>query len=257
MSLGEFSRLNHRMHNKVMVADNRVAIIGGRNLADEYFGNHATANFRDMEVLFSGPIVRSVSHRFDDYWNSNWSLPVDQLLDLPPPENSPMALMARLEDTIDYQLQEDSKARRDMWQMAARSAALGRAWLISDDPAQDKPEDEDETPNQLARALVSWIDRANEEIILVSAYLIPTPELEEVIERAENRGVRVRILTNSLRSNNHTSAHSAYRNHVQRLMEHGADLHEVRARAKDRSIYIIDPVDNKKPRPACQTDSAR
>ena len=100
-------------------------------------------------------------------------------------------------------------------------------------------------PNQLAHALVTWIDRANEELILVSAYLIPTPELEGAIERAENRGVRVRILTNSLRSNNHTAAHSAYRHHVQRLIGHGADLHEVRAMAKDRAIYMLGPVDNK------------
>jgi len=97
----------------------------------------------------------------------------------------------------------------------------------------------------LAQALVSWIDQANEELILVSAYLIPTPELENAVEQAENRGVRVRILTNSLSSNNHTAAHSAYRHHVHRLIGHGADLHEVRSDAKDRSVYMRDPVDDK------------
>lgn len=245
MSLGEFSRLNHRMHNKVMIADNHVAIIGGRNLADEYFGNHSAANFRDIEVLFSGQIIKAVSHRFDDYWNSNWSIPVDQILDRPSPEKSKAALMEWLEKTVALGLQENSKTRRDMWLFAARSAASGQAILLSDEPAQEKPESESELPNQLAQALVSWMNRANQELILVSAYLIPTPELELAIERAENRGVRVRILTNSLRSNNHTSAHSAYRHHVHRLMGHGADLHEVRAQAKDRSTYILSPVDEK------------
>ena len=246
MSLGEFSRINHRMHNKVMVADNRAAIIGGRNLADEYFGNDSSANFRDMEVLFGGPVVKSTSRRFDEYWNSNWSFPVDRILELPPPGKTPAALRAWLEKNVDLGLQENQKTRRDMWLLAARSAAPGKTILMSDEPAQENPAAEDELPNQLARELIPWLDKANEELILVTAYLIPTPELEGAIERAENRGVRVRILTNSLRSNNHTAADSAYRHHVHRLIGHGAELHEVRAFAKDRSLYMLEPINNKK-----------
>jgi putative cardiolipin synthase len=241
MNLGEFYRLDHRMHNKVLVADNRTAIIGGRNIADEYFGDHLTANFRDMEVLTAGPVVETISSRFDDYWNNNWSIPADRLLDLSAPEKNPEVLMARLKATIERRLEENHMTRRIMWLSAARSAAFGKASVIADDPAAAN-----EMPNQLAHALVKWIDRSNDELILVSAYLIPTPELEAAIERAESRGVRVRILTNSLRSNNHVPAHSFYRNHVQRLIGHGADLHEVRALAKDRSIYMQSPVDNKK-----------
>ena len=246
MNLGEFSRLDHRMHNKVMVADNRAAILGGRNLADEYFGNHSDANFRDMEVLTVGSIVESISRHFDDYWNSNWSFPVDRLLDLPPLEKQPAVLMVQLKETIDLGLEENHINRRSQWLFAARAAHPGQADVIADEPAQKSPAAESELPNQLAHALVKWIDRSNEELIIVSAYLIPTPELEEAVERAESRGVRVRILTNSLRSNNHIAAHSAYRNHVHRLIGHGADLHEVRAQAKDRSIYMRNPVDDKK-----------
>ncbi|MBW2436320.1 MAG: hypothetical protein JRF29_03510, partial [Deltaproteobacteria bacterium] len=246
MNLGEFYRLDHRMHNKVLVADNRTAIIGGRNIADEYFGDHLTANFRDMEVLTAGPVVESISSRFDDYWNNNWSIPADRVLELSPPEKEPEGLMVRLKATIERGLEENHMTRRHMWLSAARSAAPGKASVIADDPAQQNPAAANELPNQLARALVEWIDRSNEELILVSAYLIPTPKLEAAIERAESRGVRVRILTNSLRSNNHVPAHSFYRNHVERLIGHGADLHEVRALAKDRSIYMRSPVDNKK-----------
>jgi putative cardiolipin synthase len=234
------------MHNKVLVADNRTAIIGGRNIADEYFGDHLIANFRDMEVLTAGPVVESISSRFDDYWNNNWSIPAGRVLDLPPSEKNPEDLMVRLKETIERGLEEDHMTRRSMWLSAARSAAPGKASVIADDPAQQNPAAANELPNQLAHALVKWIDRSNDELILVSAYLIPTPELEAAIERAESRGVRVRILTNSLRSNNHVPAHSFYRNHVQRLIGHGADLHEVRALAKDRSIYMQSPVDNKK-----------
>ena len=71
------------MHNKVLVADNRSAIVGGRNLANEYFGHHEAGNFRDMEVLCGGPVVQELSRCFDNYWNSNWSFPVDRILSRP------------------------------------------------------------------------------------------------------------------------------------------------------------------------------
>ena len=118
--------------------------------------------------------------------------------------------------------------------------------FFSDTPAHRNPAVEEEEPNQLAAALMRLIDDANSEVILVSAYLIPTPELESAIERAEERGVRVRILTNSLRSNNHLAAHSAYRGHLQRLVSQGADLHEVRVDAADRSLYMQKPVQDKR-----------
>lgn len=245
MSLGEFSRLDHRMHNKVMVADNRAAIVGGRNLADEYFGNHETANFRDMEVLTGGALVQAISSRFDDYWNSNWSIPVDRILDVPPSEMNPAAYRTWLEKQVERGLVEPHQTRHERWIAAARAGLQGTAVILADDPAQADPASVDELPNQLAHDLLAATDRAKEELILVSAYLIPTPELEAAIERAEARGVQVRILTNSLRSNNHTAAHSAYRHHLHRLLDHGADLHEVRARAKDRDVYMVDPVDDK------------
>jgi putative cardiolipin synthase len=245
MNIGEFSRLDHRMHNKIIIADNRGAIIGGRNIADEYFGSHTAANFRDMEVLTFGPFIESLSDNFDDFWNSNWSIPVDRILNQPLPEKQPTVFLPQLEKTVSLGLEESHPTRLNMWLSAARSGVHGEASIISDEPARDNPGAENEMPDQLARKLVNWIDQSKEELIIVTAYLVPTPTLEEAIERAEKRGVQVRILTNSLRSNNHLAAHSAYRNHVQRLIGHGADLHEVRADAKDRFMYMQDPVDEK------------
>jgi putative cardiolipin synthase len=90
------------------------------------------------------------------------------------------------------------------------------------------------------------IDAANEEVLIVSAYLIPTPALEGAVERAVKRGVRIRMLTNSIRSNNHLTAHSAYRNHIRTLLDNGAELHEVRIDADDRDIYMLSPIEEKK-----------
>jgi len=123
----------------------------------------------------------------------------------------------------------------------ARSDLADQPVIITVVAVVDNPAHHDELPTQLAEELIAVIDLAAEELILVSAYLIPT----DAFERAEKRGVHVRILTNSLRSNNHLAAHSAYRKHIHRLIDHGANVHEVRAFAKDRQIYMQTPVDEK------------
>jgi putative cardiolipin synthase len=246
LNLGEFHRLDHRMHNKIMVVDNRAAIIGGRNLADEYFGHHPDANFRDMEILTAGPVAVSISAQFDAYWNCGWSFPLDRIVEAKGGNIAPEALIMLLAGADGAMPAEDPAGRQAQWLAMARQAQAGEALLVADAPAHEDPAAAEELPNQLARVLIEWIDRARSELILVSAYLIPTPALEAAVERAEGRGVQVRILTNSLRSNNHTAAHAVYRRHIRRIMNHGADLHEVRARAKDRARYMQVPVDDKK-----------
>lgn len=245
-NLGDFSRVNHRMHNKALVVDGQAAIIGGRNLGDEYFGYDEAFNFRDMEVLTVGAGVQGVVHHFDKYWNSGWAFPVHEIIK--PREGAP-----NLQDMRDYlaantppAVPRDPLALEALWVTTATNAHPGNSVFFSDTPARDNPAAEEEEPNQLAAALMALIDDADTEVILVSAYLIPTPELEGAIERAEKRGVNVRILTNSLRSNNHLAAHSAYRGHMEQLLSHGADLYEMRVDAVDRPLYMQEPVQDKR-----------
>lgn len=245
MNLGEFSRLDHRMHNKVMIADNRVAIVGGRNLADEYFGRHASANFRDMETLCAGTLVQEMSHSFDVYWNNEWSFPVDRILNRPTEFQGLDALREWLNGNAASELEETPAERQRKWSAVVTAAASGEARLLFDEPAHINPASDLDEPNQLAGKLISWMDGASNELTAVSAYLIPTPQLIAAIERAEQRGMRVRILTNSLRSNNHMSAHGAYRHYMGELLDLGVELHEVRARAKDRAYYMQTPVEDK------------
>ena len=80
-NLNDFSRINHRMHNKLLVVDGRVAIIGGRNQADEYFGYEASHNFRDFELVVSGPFMAQLEAVFDLYWNDPWSLAIEDLVE--------------------------------------------------------------------------------------------------------------------------------------------------------------------------------
>jgi putative cardiolipin synthase len=246
LNLAEFHRLDHRMHNKAMIIDNRVAIVGGRNVADEYFGLHAVANFRDMEVMVGGPIVLEVSAEFDSYWNDRWAVPIESLSHV---KHTPADLDAAREirqANLHLHAEQGDAERLAAWRDLVAKAVDGKATLFADDPPQENPAEESEAPVQVANALMAMIDAANEEVLIVSAYLIPTPALEGAVERAVKRGVRIRMLTNSIRSNNHLTAHSAYRNHIRTLLDNGAELHEVRIDADDRDIYMLSPIEEKK-----------
>ena len=245
LNLAEFHRLDHRMHNKAMVIDNRIAIVGGRNLADEYFGLHAVANFRDLEVIVGGPIVLEVSAEFDQYWNDRWSVPIEALSHVMHAAADLDAARKVRDANVHIHAEQSGAERLAAWRKLVSSAVDGEATLFADDPPDDNPAEPSEAPVQVANALTAMLDAAEEEVLIVSAYLIPTPELEGAVERAVERGVRIRMLTNSIRSNNHLTAHSAYRNHIRELLDSGADLHEVRIDANDRHIYMLSPIEEK------------
>lgn len=245
LNLAEFHRLDHRMHNKAMIVDNRVAIVGGRNLADEYFGVHASANFRDLEIIIGGPIVLDVSAEFDAYWNDRWSVPMEMLSHVTHTTADLDSARTVREANIHIHAEESSAERLAAWRELVSRAVNGDATLFADDPPEENPAEASEAPVQVANALTAMLDAATDEVLIVSAYLIPTPELEGAVERAVARGVRIRMLTNSIRSNNHLTAHSAYRNHISELLDSGAELHEVRIDAHDRHIYMLSPIEEK------------
>lgn len=245
LNLAEFNRLDHRMHNKAMIIDNRIAIVGGRNLADEYFGLHQEANFRDLELIIGGPVTRKISTAFDAYWNDRWSFPIDSISHLKP---SPAGLerMLELQDSsVHIHSEESTETRNARWQALVAGAVTGRATLYADEPPNADPADRGHASAEIANEFLALFESAEEEILIITAYLIPTPHLEDAVRQAVERDVRVRILTNSIRSNNHLTAHSAYRNHIHELLSHGAELHEVRIDALDRPIYMLMPVSRK------------
>lgn len=242
-NFGDFSRVDHRMHNKSMVVDGHATIVGGRNIADEYFGRHSQSNFRDLEVVGFGPVAQRIAATFDQFWNSPWAIPAEDLLGPAPAGEQLDALAATIRQAAIHSVPETESQRLDAWNAMLQQAIPARAEILTDRPAESDPATE--LPNQLSAQLMGHMDEADTELVLISAYLVPTDDLADAIRRAEERGVSVRILTNSLRSNNHTAAHSAYRRYVHRLVSSGADLHEVRALAKDRSKYMLSPVDQK------------
>ncbi len=244
-NLADFRRVNHRMHNKALVIDGWAANIGGRNLADEYFGLHDEYNFRDMEVIVMGDGVDGVAAHFAAFWNSEWSIPADRVLDAGPSGADLAALRQRLRDEVgpaEVALEEELEA---LWRAAAGQAMSGRAHFVADQPAHPGAEPAVAPPDQMARFIVDLIDSAEHEVTLVTAYLVPTEGLSQVIERTLDRGVRVRILTNSIRSNNHLAAYAAYSGYIRELLANGVELYELRTDAVDRNLYMDAPVHDK------------
>lgn len=230
--VSDLTRVNRRMHNKSMTADNQATIVGGRNIGNEYFGATSHAEFSDLDVLSIGPIVRDVSTMFDEYWNSQWVIPVkafgngrtitkDVLLD------------ARNEFT---KLANDVKA--GPYVEALRHSLLlekmqdgkmkfnwGKALLIYDAPSKvDASEVNVET--HLAPKLSTYINKAKQEIIIVSPYFVPGKKLVELLAAEVDKGIRVRILTNSLASNDVGVVHAGYMRYRVDLLKRGVELYE-------------------------------
>lgn len=223
-----FKELNRRMHNKLFVADNRMAIVGGRNIGNPYFGLSEHYNFRDLDVLVAGPVVPEVSDAFDEFWNSEPAYP-GRLLDkdLPPETLAELRQKAGEEWLRDKEFLAGTPypLTRHDWseEFAALPAQmhLGTARFIQDEPVVGDGEQ---------RRLVdsfSFTDEGLErELLVVSPYLIPVGDMIENIRRREARGIDVRILTASLASNNHTMAHAHYKKYRRPLLETGAEIFE-------------------------------
>ncbi|PCJ35097.1 MAG: phospholipase [Cellvibrionales bacterium] len=245
LNLGEFQRLDHRMHNKVMIIDGRIALLGGRNIADQYFGLHASSNFRDMELIVGGPIIGDISNGFDQYWNNDWSFPAETFISANNTDTTTDSTVPPTPSISHIHQEESPQKRSAQWLRLVEQAIPGKAHLLLDKPPLKNPAIPNQAPIQLGSEIITLIESATTDIWIISAYLIPTSPFEKAIEDAENRGVDVHILTNSIRSNNHISAHSAYRKHIRRLLAHGANLYEMRIDAKDRGRYMQEPLDSK------------
>ena len=142
----EFPRVNHRMHNKALIADNGAAVVGGRNVGDAYFTADAAANFRDLDLLAAGPVVQELSRSFDEFWNSGWSVPVRSLVSERAEPERLRRLSARLEASADsaralpFRREIARTGPDDLLRRLRDGLVWGEATVVADRP--DKPETE-------------------------------------------------------------------------------------------------------------------
>jgi putative cardiolipin synthase len=232
-ALTGFGRINRRMHNKSFTVDNQITIIGGRNIADEYFGVREDAKFGDLDVVGVGPVVQDVSNMFDTYWNHETALPAPAFVkELDDPDAALQELRERLATALDdvrgSRYAEAVRARylkyvetdQDLFEWATYK-------LVVDSPdkgVKSKAKEADSITTPLVESLFS----AERELIILSPYFVPLKTGIQGLSELQERGVTVIIITNSLAANNQFTVHGGYAPSRKPLLEAGVKIYEVR-----------------------------
>jgi putative cardiolipin synthase len=231
---GNFKLANRRMHNKSFTVDNQVTIVGGRNIAVEYFQLETTGEFMDFDMLTAGPIVREVSQSFDDYWNFELAVPLKALHDVSDREEVEKGwafVRQAMEESGDsiYAAAINTELMKQFY-ADELPPFYADARLIVDEPQKLREEVADEH-KIVAAEIRDELSRAESEVIIWTPYFIPREGGIEFIRELRSRGVRLVIVTNSLATNNHTAVHSAYSGYRKDLLKAGVELWEARADA--------------------------
>ncbi|MFN7276888.1 MAG: phospholipase D family protein [Betaproteobacteria bacterium] len=241
--LTRFFTLNHRMHDKLFVADNRAVILGGRNVGNEYFGLKDRFNFYDLDVIGTGAVVRQGSTLFDSFWNSAWVTPVSAF-GLEASERE----LAKVRGQIDAAVAgsprlsafpADSRAWDAALAETAGALLPGTARMVWDDVSSG------EIVRGVGPALRALFTSAREDVLITNAYVILSERSIQDLNAMQARGVRLRMLTNSLESHDVPAVNSHYKRWRRPLVRGGAALFELRADAPIRHYTDTPPVSSK------------
>jgi putative cardiolipin synthase len=235
-SLSDIRRLNHRMHNKLFIADGAAAVMGGRNIADEYFTRGAKNNFIDMDVFLVGPVVGQLARIFDVYWNSPQAYPVEAIVAGSADRDAARRSFDHLVDDGE-QMRSVALPPFDILGYGPisddlDSGRLGLVWgtatAFADQPAKVMA-----TSAEMARAMsaeMNVMDRvmeAKREVVISSPYFIPGSMGVQEFGDLRKRNVKVTILTNSLAANDVPLVHTGYARYRVELLRTGVDLYEL------------------------------
>ena len=228
----EFERLNRRMHNKSFTVDNVATIVGGRNIGDEYFAAGQETDFADLDVLGIGPAVQATSDQFDRYWNSASAYPAAAFVGASSADGarelevrfaatrSDSESVAYLEAVRDSSLIEELLGHR-------LAIDWGPADIIYDDPAKTL-DASNRTDVLLFPELIRTMGHPERSLDIVSPYFVPGAEGTAALTELARRGIRVRILTNSLAASDVSVVHAGYMKRRRDLLVAGIALYELR-----------------------------
>ena len=236
-----FRRINRRMHNKSITVDNQITIIGGRNIAAEYFSAHKDMNFGDVDVIGVGSISRDVSFMFDTYWNHRSAVPVNAFVKIP---KDPAAELERLRGRIAKAVEEIKATpyAAAFWNSVLKIIdpdAAPYTWapyeLVYDSPDKSDRKKAAEAAS-IVTPLAEAIGSCEEELIIVSPYFVPLKPGIEYLGALRDRGVEVTVVTNSLAATNHSIVHSGYAPSRKPLLKKGVKLYEARPDAEVKGV---------------------
>lgn len=237
--MGDFSRLNRRMHNKSFTVDGALSIVGGRNIGDEYFDLSDDINFRDRDVLVAGSVVNDIQTSFSQYWNSQWSYPVNLLTDgnaanddsqknsVEPVEFTQLDKVATPHYKNYPALPADKQTAKRLLNDAMNNWSWVEARFVYDQPVPNDASDTNK-PKLTAQTLGELAVNAEQDIILESAYLIFDDGQLDKLQTLTSKGVQVKALTNSQASNDLVANHSGYAARREDMLENGMQLFELK-----------------------------
>ncbi len=230
--------LNQRMHNKLFIADDRIAIVGGRNIADEYFDEDPRSNFLDLDVVVDGPVVADMSASFDTYWESPFTVPLAAMKDVRAarPRDAatwPEPVALGIEPLVRHYDAALQNGEDDLQWYAVERIAF---W--SDEPG--KPEGNPD-PRSIAVRLVSLLDQTEQDLVAQSPYLVLSDRAISMFRYLHERGVRVRVSTNSLSATDSWLSYAhTMRQRRMMISDLGFEIYEMRAFPADLKHYMPD-----------------
>ncbi len=238
--LFNFAELNRRMHNKTFTADRSLSIVGGRNIADHYFGLDEDYNFFDLDVLAAGPVVADVSDGFDLFWNSAAAYPGGELSRRGQEEDVATMraeMAAQLEAERETRLRsfpiEPASWERELSGLRDRMVE-GRATFLQDDPDREKDE------RRVVTEIREMTNSQKGEVVFVTPYLIPSETAIGRLAAAREHGIRVGVLAPSLAANNQAAAHGHYVKKRRPLLDSGVLLFELKDQPAESLRALVD-----------------
>jgi cardiolipin synthase C len=232
--------VNHRMHNKAWIADNRVAVVGGRNIGVEYFGAGDEVNFRDLDMVLFGPAVLETSAIFDRYWNSEAAVPLAGLARAPEGGFDGLAEAIAAEaagpEAQRYlQRVAGSKNVRDYAGKRLEPFWSDRIHPVSDPPLKWEDDRRDEW---LVHRIERDLSSAQRKVLLISPYFVPGPDVTQAMTGLVKKGLTVGVVTNSLATNDVAAVYGAYRPYRDDLLRGDVHVYEMRAKGHaDSSLF--------------------
>ena len=226
----DLKRINRRMHNKSFIADHQVALIGGRNMTNQYYNVSDNYQFSDVDVMLVGTAVKDISHSFDEYWSHEYAYKVQEVVKQSAHHLSYESLKRQLDEhyervTVQNYLDLTSNSQA-IDSLMSRDIQLDwvKAEVVKDSP--DKIKSKAKKKEHLNFQLIQHLKQPEKNVDLISAYFVPEKKGAKMLTDLAKDGVKVRVLTNSFKANDVAVVHAFYGKYRQNLLEHGVQLYE-------------------------------
>lgn len=236
-------RAGRRMHNKAFIMDDSAAIIGGRNIGDDYFDDRTQLNFVDLDLLSIGPVVNDIKLSFNDYWNSNWAIPVTEVNKARIAAKQFISIRKKLRDVWNesvnseyFQTVQHSGFSKRLIEKDINFIAA-EAYLFYDKPEKITGRRHTATTH-MGPSIQPYITGTNSNLVITSPYFVPGKEGVELLRSLKQNGVSVNILTNSLAATDVFAVHAGYEKYRKALVACGINLFELKPTARQKNTVF-------------------